>query len=600
MGIAERVPHFWRIVGLVLVALYVIMGAVDWRFSLALLPLVIVLVGMVVLRLSGAVMAVVGWVLAVVLAVAAFHTDWRVALLGSVEGLLKSLGIGVAVVFTMYLIFFMKEAGLLDVVSASLKRIARTKEDQALFIGIGFGTFATSLGIVTPALFPPLLMALGFGPFGAVAVAVLGYNASTSFALLSIPITLPAEVSPGLTNGVGFSAIEFAYKISIYLPVIAIAISFAMLYVVGGRESVRRGAVQAFVVGAAVAVSCLGFVSYEAFTGSTLVPLRVVGVVAGLVSMAALYAYMRWIERWRKRNAPASDPEGTMTDGGDPIPEEGANEEEMPALEDEPPLDRRRVLWAFSPLIILTLLAAFVGIQSVADWLSDIPGELEQVHLFSNPGKFVDLDVLSQVYTWILIAVLVSIALIRPSRAVLTRTTTVWFRRIWSPFIAYSVYFAIAYVMAYSAMELGGVSGWRLVETEHFDDFNMNGVLAAGLAAAFGTGYLWIASSLGLFGAIVGGSETGSNVLFMKIQYSTATSAEVGLSDSQFLTMFGGHGAAGGVASAITPSKINNAVATIGEGPELEAEVMRKLLLVTILLTVIINVMTGIFVGLNV
>ncbi len=31
-----------------------------------------------------------------------------------------------------------------------------------------------------------------------------------------------------------------------------------------------------------------------------------------------------------------------------------------------------------------------------------------------------------------------------------------------------------------------------------------------------------------------------------------------------------------------------------------EAEVMRKLLLVTIVLTVIINVMTGIFVGLNV
>jgi lactate permease len=602
MGVAERVPHFWRIVGLALVALYVILGVVDWKFSLALLPLIIVLVGMVVFRLSGAVMAVVGWVLAMALAVGAFHTDWRVALLGSAEGLLKSLGIGVAVVFTMYLIFFMKEAGLLEVVSASLKRIARTKEDQALFIGIGFGTFATSLGIVTPALFPPLLMALGFGPFGAVAIAVLGYNASTSFALLSIPITLPADVSPGLTNDVGFVAIDFAYKISIYLPVIAIAISFAMLYVVGGRESVKRGAVQAFIVGAAVGTSCLGFVSYEAFTGNTFVPLRIVGVVAGLISMVALYAYMAWSHRWRKKNSPASDSLETKTDGGEPISadEEGAVGEGSSAQDEEPPLDRRKVLWAYSPLIILTLLAAFVGIQSVADRLSDIPGEFEQVHLFSNPGMFVDLDVLSQVYTWILIAVLISIAFIRPSKEVLTRTTTVWFRRIWSPFVAYSVYFAIAYVMAYSAMELGGVSGWRLVPSEHFDDFNMNGVLAAGLAAAFGTGYLWIASSLGLFGAIVGGSETGSNVLFMKIQYSTATSAEVGLSDSQFLTMFGGHGAAGGVASAITPSKINNAVATIGEGPELEAEVMRKLLVITIVLTIIINVMTGIFVSLNV
>ena len=68
---------------------------------------------------------------------------------------------------------------------------------------------------------------------------------------------------------------------------------------------------------------------------------------------------------------------------------------------------------------------------------------------------------------------------------------------------------------------------------------------------------------------------------------------------AEFLTAFGGHGAAGGVASAITPSKINNAVATIGEGPALEADVMRKLLVVTILITVLINLMTGLFVKLG-
>jgi lactate permease len=581
-NLKERLAERWTLVGIVLIVLYGMMGVVDWKFSLAILPLVMVLVGMVVFRKSGAVMAVVGWALAVVLAVAAFHTDWRVALLGSVEGLLKSLGIGIAVVFTMYLIFYMKEDGLLEVVSKSLKRLARTREDQALFIGIGFGTFATSLGIVTPALFPPLLMAMGFGPFAAVAIAVLGYNASTSFALLSIPITLPAEVSPGLSEYGAFTSIDFAYKICIYLPVISIAICYAMLYVIGGRESMRRGAVQAFIVGAVVAFSCLGFVSYEAFTGSTLVPLRIIGVAAGLLSMAALYLFQLAMGRWRSKNLSPDETEGTSSG---------------PADEDEG-LDVKSLLRAYSPLIILTILAGIVGIQSVADWLSDIPGEIEQIHLFSNPGKFIDLNVLSQIYTWILVAVLISILLLRPKREVLERTTKIWFRRIWSPFMAYSVYFAIAYVMAYSAMELGGVSGWLLQPTEHFGDFNMNGVLAAGLAAAFGVGYIWVAGSLGLFGAIVGGSETGSNVLFMKIQ--SATAKDIGLSSGEFLTMFGGHGAAGGVASAITPSKINNAVATIGEGSELEAEVMRKLLMVTVVLTIVINVMTGIFVTLSI
>jgi lactate permease len=581
-NLKERLAERWTLVGIVLIVLYGMMGVVDWKFSLAILPLVMVLVGMVVFRKSGAVMAVVGWALAVVLAVAAFHTDWRVALLGSVEGLLKSLGIGIAVVFTMYLIFYMKEDGLLEVVSKSLKRLARTREDQALFIGIGFGTFATSLGIVTPALFPPLLMAMGFGPFAAVAIAVLGYNASTSFALLSIPITLPAEVSPGLSEYGAFTSIEFAYKICIYLPVISIAICYAMLYIIGGRDSMKRGAVQAFIVGAVVALSCLGFVSYEAFTGSTLVPLRIIGVAAGLLSMAALYLFQLAMGRWRSKNLSPDETEGTSIGPAD----------------EEESLDIRSLLRAYSPLIILTILAGIVGIQSVADWLSDIPGEIEQIHLFSNPGKFIDLNVLSQIYTWILVAVLISILLLRPKREVLERTTKIWFRRIWSPFMAYSVYFAIAYVMAYSAMELGGVSGWLLQPTEHFGDFNMNGVLAAGLAAAFGVGYIWVAGSLGLFGAIVGGSETGSNVLFMKIQ--SATAKDIGLSSGEFLTMFGGHGAAGGVASAITPSKINNAVATIGEGSELEAEVMRKLLMVTVVLTIVINVMTGIFVTLSI
>jgi len=133
--------RMWQVVSIILVALYAVMFALDWKFSLALFPLILVVVGMVVFRLGGATMAVVGWGVAIVLAVAAFRTDLMVALLGSVEGLLKSLGIGVAVIFTMYLIFLMKEQGLLATVSSSLKRVARTKEEQALFIGVGFGTW---------------------------------------------------------------------------------------------------------------------------------------------------------------------------------------------------------------------------------------------------------------------------------------------------------------------------------------------------------------------------------------------------------------------------------------------------------------------------
>jgi lactate permease len=569
----------WQILAIVLIGLYAALFVWDWKFALAIFPLIVVLVGMVVFRLGGATMAVIGWLVAMFLAILAFKTDWRVALLGSAEGFLKSLGIGIAVIFTMYLIFLMKDMGLLATVSSSLKRVAKSREDQALFIGIGFGTFATSLGIVTPALFPPLLLAMGFTPMAAVCIAVLGYNASTSFALLSLPVTLPADVSPGLTDGTGFAGIEFAYFICLFLPVISIGISFAMLFIIGGMKSVKKGGVQAFIVGAAVAFSCLGFVSYEYFTGNTAVPLRVVGVAAGLLSMGALYGYQVGIERWRKKRV-------SKVTAGSVTPEEETKKKKV---------DWPKVLRAYSPLIILTALAAFVGIQAVSDFLADLPGEWEQIQIWDNRPP-VDLDILAQVYTWILVAIIISILYLRPKREVLRRTNGMWIRRIWSPFIAYSVFFAIAFVMAYSGMDL--VDG-KLEEGADYYEYNMNVVLAAGLAAAFGTAYMWISSSLGLFGSVVGGSETGSNVLFMEVQYETA--GQVGIHDGQindsFMAMYGGHGVAGGIASAITPSKVNNAVVTIGGGREMEAAVMRKLLMVTIALTVVINVMTGIFVS---
>ena len=571
--------RLWQIVAIVLIALYAVLFVWDWKFALALLPLLVVLVGMVVFRLGGATMAVIGLLVAAVLAVVVYKTDVSVVILSSIYGFLKSLAIGIAVIFTMYLIFLMKEEGLLATVSSSLKRVAKTKEDQALFIGIGFGTFATSLGIVTPALFPPLLLAMGFTPMAAVCIAVLGYNASTSFALLSLPITLPADVSPDLTDGTGFTGIEFAYFICIFLPVISIGISFAMLYIIGGKASMKKGTLGAIIVGAAVAFSCLGFVSYEYFTGNTAVPLRVVGVAAGLLSMGALYGYQVGLERWRKkRGARVVDEQGTA---------DGETKKKR--------VDWPKVLRAYSPLIILTALAAFVGIQAVSDFLGDLPGDAEVIQLADN--LIVDLDILAQIYTWILVAIIISILYLRPKREVISNTNRVWIKRIWSPFIAYSVFFAIAYVMYFSSFSL--VDG-SLVPNEHHGEYNMNVVLAAGLAAAFGTAYMWISSSLGLFGSVVGGSETGSNVLFMNVQYETA--GQVGIHQGQindnFMAMYGGHGVAGGIASAVTPSKVNNAVVTIGEGREMEAAVMRKLLMVTIFLTVIINIMTGIFVSL--
>ncbi|MBD3235542.1 MAG: L-lactate permease [Candidatus Eisenbacteria bacterium] len=531
------------------------------KFILALLPLLVVLAGIVFLQQSGATMAIVGWIVSVILAVAYFKTDLMVALGGSWYGFVKSFGISIAVVFTMFMIFLMKEVGALTIISGAVKRTVVGKEVQALNIGIGFGSFLTSLGIVTPAMFPPLLMAMGFGPAAAVAISVLGYNATCSFALLSIPITLPAEIF-------GLDLLAFTFKVCIFLPLVSVGLAFGILWLVGGRESMKRGAVPAIVAGFSIAAFALLFAVINYAAGQEIIPVRIIGILAGLLSMGVLISWQRIFQ-------------GRQIAG------------ELAQVKRENPVDAPALWRALSPWIILTALAAVVSFPKINAWLSGIPGGFEIFHVFDRP---VDLNILGQIYTWILIAVLLSTIFLRPTAQQWRTAIDVWRKRFLSPFLAYAVYFSIAYVMAWSAMEtITGASGTTLMRTAFFEGWNMNIVVGASLATFFGGAYSYVSPTLGLFGAVVGGSETGSNVLFMKIQQQASN--QLGLSEKQFMTIYGAHAATGGVASAITPAKITNAVATIGEGKKLEARIMRKHMAIAVLLTVVIGIMTGIFVS---
>jgi lactate permease len=531
-------------------------------FILAVLPLLVILAGIALFNQSGLRMAFVGWLATVLLACTYFRTPVDVAAIGTIMGFLKSFPISIAVVFTMLMIYVMQSVGALSVISDSIKNAVHGAENQALYIGIGFGSFLTSLGVVTPALFPPLLVVMGFTPFAAVAIAVLGYNATTSFALLSIPITLPAEVF-------NFDPIAFAYRISLFLPLISVGLSYGVLWMVGGRAAMRRGTGAALVVGLAVAAACLLFTGIDHYTGVEYIPLRVVGPFAGLLGMACLQIYQR-----------LRSPGGQT--GAAPPPGSGSAK---PRAERSMGLAR-----AASPWIILTVLAVITSIPAVKTPLANLLGSAEVVTFYNN--QTVDFDLPVQIYTLILLAVLLSLFTLRPTREQMSSSVRLWARRAWGPFLAYSVYFCIAYVMLFSAQH--DVNG-TLTPMDVYRQLNMNVVVGTTLARIFGAGYIFVAAALGLFGAVVGGSETSSNVMFYQIQKEATSS--LGLSGAQFLSVYSSHAVAGGVASAITPAKLNNAVATIDAGVDVESQVMRKHLLLAILLTVVTGVLCALFVN---
>jgi lactate permease len=534
-----------------------------WRFMLAFFPLFIILLGVAFFRQTGVVMAIVGLAVAILLAVLEFGTPVNVALGATAVGLIKSFGISISSVATLMMVFVMKETGALTTVSKVIKHQMEGNEIRALYIGIGFGSFLSALGVGAPGLFPPLLVAMGFSPASSIAIAVLGYDPTTSFSLLSVPITLPAEVSASMIGPPGINPFEFAFKIALFLPIISTGFAFAILWVIGGKESMRKGAIPATICGVVLAVACLATTSLDYFTGIEYIPLRVVGVVGGVCAMLALFIYSRLSRSAVKREKPSDYP------------------------------SRNEILRSFSPWITLTALAGTVSVPTIGRWLSDLPGNFEKIAVFADQS--VDLDLFSQIYTWIFVSVLLSLITLRPTRKQTKDAMTTWLRRFASPFLAFSLYFCIAFVMAYSAMEV--VNG-AMVPSALYSQLNMNFIMGSTLAAVFGAGYIFVAASLGLFGSIVGGSETSSNVLFLKIQ-KTASDA-VGLNQAEFMTVYGSHAVAGGIASAVTPAKINNAVVAIGGSRETESAIMRKHLLIAILLTVATGIMTGIFVNIGI
>ncbi|PMP85327.1 MAG: L-lactate permease, partial [Thermodesulfobium narugense] len=217
------------------------------NFLLAISPIVLILLGMTIFSRSGFLMSVLAWIFTFFLALIFFKTPFDVCLNATIFGILKSLSISLAVFFTMLLIFIMKVTKALDSIAYKLKNLCKTKEEQVMFLGLGFGSLATSLGVVTPALFPPLLLTLGFSPVSSIAISVLCYDPLTSFALLSIPITVPSEVAwqafkiqpQGITNIEHFIN-TFTINISIFLPFISIGFAYIMLYFIDGTNSLKK------------------------------------------------------------------------------------------------------------------------------------------------------------------------------------------------------------------------------------------------------------------------------------------------------------------------------------------------------------------------
>ena len=133
-------------------------------------------------------------------------------------------------------------SGHFDVLRRSFEKVSPDQRIQAIIIAFCFGALLEALaGFGTPvAITVVMLMALGFQPLKAAAVALIANTAPVAFGALATPIVTLAEVSSGASNDPGLTVDTLGSMVGRQTPLLAIVVPLILVFVVDGRRGVRQ------------------------------------------------------------------------------------------------------------------------------------------------------------------------------------------------------------------------------------------------------------------------------------------------------------------------------------------------------------------------
>lgn len=504
---------------------------------MALAPFLVILLLLILRRTAADMAGLIGWVATIAIAWLYFQTPLKITFQASLAGLISSLPIALVVATSILQVTVMIETGAIRRIVALIKTISpHNQVVQIMLINIGFGTLLTALGAVPVSILPPIMLALGYSSFTAIALPAIGYDALCTYALLGVPVVVFANLVGQPVEVVGGFFARF-------MPVISSCIAVGMLYIVGKWSLVWKGLVPTLIAGLTAGLIAMGM--------NKLGLISITGIAAGLGVVVAMLLYLKLT--------------GQQVYDRNHIGEADKEAEEKMSIQN-----------AISPWIILTLASLLVNapflpffeltFQRWAMPVEIIPGAPEKIRLFW------------QAYFWITVSTLLALPFLKPTREILTISLRKWLQRAPRPVFAAAIYFVIAFVINHSGKGLT----WSLVKPE----LNIVQVLADAAAATLGKFYPLAAPFLGLFGGFISGSETSSIAMLTSLHLSTAEKiGAIGL------LLAAASGIGGGLASVISPAKLQNASAAIDRIGE-EAKVIRVTLVIAVVITAVCSVMT--------
>lgn len=521
---------------------------------LTLLPIAVILCLLIVWRQPADVAGVIGWAAISAVAILAFQTSIEVVLRSTAAGFIRSFSVSLIVAMSLLQMAYMEKTGALRRIIIFIKTLAcDAPAVQIMMINIGFGTLMVAVGATPVSLLPPILVAMGYSTYVAIALPAIGYDALCTYALLGAPIVVFVDVANGfLGKGAEITLSQAGSVFFMFLPIVSTLIGASMLWIVGRGAALRAGALPCLITGGVI-----GVVSWLTNRYDNLVVLT--GVLCGLAVIVAMVLYLAATGR------PLIDRSRLSAD-------ERAYEKEFP-------------LWrALSPWAILVALILLLNVPQAMFNLLYRELRLPIAGVTAN-GAPLDTRALWQAYTWILASILLSIPVLKPSRAQLRETVAAWVKRAPRPVFSAAIFFAIGEIMNMAGYDMS-VHGFVVP--------SMVKVLADYSALCFSGAYGAVVAFIGLFGGFITGSEASTVAMFGK--YAMTTAKTLGLDQYGLIVVMAGLAFGGGLASVISPAKLQNAAAAIDRLGE-ENQVIRVAFLFSIGLTLITALFVMLFLG---
>ncbi len=515
---------------------------------LIILPIALAFALLVFLHKAADITGIIVWFVTIVIAIVAFQTDITVALTASIAGIIKSFPISLMVATSILMMTFMQETGALQRLIVFFKTLGGgSRPMQILMISFGLGLFLVGIGATPVSMLPPVMLALGFSPMVAVALPCIGYDPLTTYSLLGVPaVVFTGEYSAwGTTISLQEAGTVFAW----FMPVVSLGIAISMLWIAGGRKLLlsRDGLLLACICGLTAGLM--------AIVCNFLLPLTTLtNVFAGAAVLLILVIYNR-IRGVPLINRDSLDDKDIKTESG-------------------MSLTRASIPWLV--LVILSLVTNMIP-QVFKSLFVDLAFPVS----IGEYPVLIPTRVLWQAYTLMLIATIVSVPAFRADRDVLRRTFLGLKKRAPRPVVAAAIFFAMAEVMNFSGWVVDTTGDW-LNPTDlanGLDPSNNMIFLLASMTAGLGLLYPALAPFLGLLAGFISGSETSAIAMFTK--YHIETSGMIG---ANALVVSASNGIGGGLASVLSPAKIQNAAAVIDK-IGIEGEVIRYGLVVALLMT---------------